>query len=268
MNTRGGSSAVDPGDIGPHGPGGAGAGRRAARRAPSGRNPPACARSGSGPGGSFGRAGWQPRDVQAVIVSRGPGSYTGLRVGIISAKTFAYATGCDLLAVDTFAALALQAPASVRARRCRGGCPARQGVRAIVPALGGRLASVVGACDPSGGRVARRAASERLGDGSGIAQVGGSVAGGCADRGGELVGAAAGESAATLAWRVTGRESATMRGRWSRCICGPVRRRNSGERGRRERGLFRAKVGQPMLDSGGSSGYRSVRAFALPEPRE
>lgn len=58
--------------------------------------------------------GWQPRDVQAVVVSRGPGSYTGLRVGIMSAKTFAYATGCVLLAVDTFAALARQAPASVQ----------------------------------------------------------------------------------------------------------------------------------------------------------
>jgi tRNA threonylcarbamoyladenosine biosynthesis protein TsaB len=56
---------------------------------------------------------WQPRDVQAVIVSRGPGSYTGLRVGIMSAKTFAYSAGCALIAVDTFAALALQAPPSV-----------------------------------------------------------------------------------------------------------------------------------------------------------
>jgi tRNA threonylcarbamoyladenosine biosynthesis protein TsaB len=57
--------------------------------------------------------GWRPRDIHAVIVSRGPGSYTGLRVGIMSAKTFAYATGCVLLAVDTFAALALQAPPSL-----------------------------------------------------------------------------------------------------------------------------------------------------------
>jgi tRNA threonylcarbamoyladenosine biosynthesis protein TsaB len=54
--------------------------------------------------------GWRPSDLQAVLVSRGPGSYTGLRVGIISAKAFAYATGCALLAVDTFAAVALQAP--------------------------------------------------------------------------------------------------------------------------------------------------------------
>lgn len=53
---------------------------------------------------------WKPRDLAAVIVSRGPGSYTGLRVGIMSAKTLAYAVGCKLLAIDTFAAIALQAP--------------------------------------------------------------------------------------------------------------------------------------------------------------
>ena len=53
--------------------------------------------------------GWKARDLDGVIVSRGPGSYTGLRVGVMSAKTLAYATGCALLAVDTFAAIALQA---------------------------------------------------------------------------------------------------------------------------------------------------------------
>jgi tRNA threonylcarbamoyladenosine biosynthesis protein TsaB len=57
--------------------------------------------------------GWRPRDVQGVIVSRGPGSYTGLRIGLMSAKTFAYATGCVVLAVDTFAAIARQAPDSL-----------------------------------------------------------------------------------------------------------------------------------------------------------
>ena len=56
---------------------------------------------------------WQARDLHAVVVSRGPGSYTGLRVGIMSAKTLAYATGCALIGVDTFAVVADQAPAGV-----------------------------------------------------------------------------------------------------------------------------------------------------------
>jgi len=53
----------------------------------------------------------QPRDLTGVMIGRGPGSYTGLRVGLMSAKAFAYATGCKLIAVDTFAAIAVQAPA-------------------------------------------------------------------------------------------------------------------------------------------------------------
>jgi tRNA threonylcarbamoyladenosine biosynthesis protein TsaB len=56
---------------------------------------------------------WKPRDIAAVVVSRGPGSYTGLRVGIMSAKAFAYATGCKLLMLETFAVIASQAPADV-----------------------------------------------------------------------------------------------------------------------------------------------------------
>jgi tRNA threonylcarbamoyladenosine biosynthesis protein TsaB len=50
--------------------------------------------------------GWRARDLDGVIVSRGPGSYTGLRVGLMSAKTLAYATGCALVAIDTFDAIA------------------------------------------------------------------------------------------------------------------------------------------------------------------
>jgi tRNA threonylcarbamoyladenosine biosynthesis protein TsaB len=54
--------------------------------------------------------GWKARELDAVLVSRGPGSYTGLRVGIMTAKTLAYATGCVLLGIDTFEAIARQTP--------------------------------------------------------------------------------------------------------------------------------------------------------------
>lgn len=51
-----------------------------------------------------------PREVGEVIVSLGPGSYTGLRVGVMSAKAFAYAVGSRLIAVPTFEAIAELAP--------------------------------------------------------------------------------------------------------------------------------------------------------------
>ncbi|MBC8113889.1 MAG: tRNA (adenosine(37)-N6)-threonylcarbamoyltransferase complex dimerization subunit type 1 TsaB [Candidatus Saccharimonas sp.] len=58
--------------------------------------------------------GAKPRDVKAVAVSKGPGSFTGLRVGLVCAKTFAYATGCQFVAVDTFEAIADNCPIQVR----------------------------------------------------------------------------------------------------------------------------------------------------------
>jgi tRNA threonylcarbamoyladenosine biosynthesis protein TsaB len=49
---------------------------------------------------------WRARDLAAVIVNIGPGSFTGLRVGIASAKALAFATGCALLGVPAFDAVA------------------------------------------------------------------------------------------------------------------------------------------------------------------
>lgn len=53
------------------------------------------------------------KSLHGVMVSLGPGSFTGLRVGVMSAKALAYATGCRLVAVPTFAAIAEQTPADV-----------------------------------------------------------------------------------------------------------------------------------------------------------
>jgi tRNA threonylcarbamoyladenosine biosynthesis protein TsaB len=59
------------------------------------------------------RVGWLPADVQLVAVATGPGSFTGLRIGVTTAKTFAYAVGCDVVGVPTLAAIATRAPSNV-----------------------------------------------------------------------------------------------------------------------------------------------------------
>jgi tRNA threonylcarbamoyladenosine biosynthesis protein TsaB len=51
-------------------------------------------------------AGWRPREVELVGVVVGPGSFTGLRVGVTAAKVLAWATGCKLVGVSAFDLLA------------------------------------------------------------------------------------------------------------------------------------------------------------------
>jgi tRNA threonylcarbamoyladenosine biosynthesis protein TsaB len=47
-------------------------------------------------------------DLNAVAVSQGPGSYTGLRIGVSSAKGFCYALNIPMIAIDTLQLLAKQ----------------------------------------------------------------------------------------------------------------------------------------------------------------
>lgn len=55
-------------------------------------------------------AGVSKSEVEAVAVSLGPGSFTGLRIGLAAGKGMAYAWGVPLVGVPTLAALAAQFP--------------------------------------------------------------------------------------------------------------------------------------------------------------
>ncbi|MCK4465133.1 MAG: tRNA (adenosine(37)-N6)-threonylcarbamoyltransferase complex dimerization subunit type 1 TsaB, partial [Bacteroidales bacterium] len=47
-----------------------------------------------------------PADLDAISVSKGPGSYTGLRIGVATAKGLSYGSNIPLIAVNTLQAMA------------------------------------------------------------------------------------------------------------------------------------------------------------------
>ncbi|MFM2212753.1 MAG: tRNA threonylcarbamoyladenosine biosynthesis protein TsaB [Bacteroidota bacterium] len=53
-------------------------------------------------------AGISVQQLNAVAVSKGPGSYTGLRIGVSTAKGLCYALGIPLISIDTLLILAKQ----------------------------------------------------------------------------------------------------------------------------------------------------------------
>src|SRR5262245_50788842 len=55
-------------------------------------------------------AGWPSKSVELVAVAVGPGSFTGLRIGVTTAKAFAYAVGAQVIGINTLAVLAHQSP--------------------------------------------------------------------------------------------------------------------------------------------------------------
>ena len=55
------------------------------------------------------QAGRAPADVGAVVVGTGPGPFTGLRVGLVTARTFAFARGVPVFGVCSLDAMAHQA---------------------------------------------------------------------------------------------------------------------------------------------------------------
>jgi len=64
---------------------------------------------------ALGDAGWQPRDLDGLAVAVGPGSFTGLRIGIATIKGLALALDRPIAAVPTLDAMAAGLPWAARA---------------------------------------------------------------------------------------------------------------------------------------------------------
>ena len=58
------------------------------------------------------KLGWKANDLEEVYVSAGPGSFTGLRIGITVAKTLAQVCGVRIVAVPSIEVIAANAPAN------------------------------------------------------------------------------------------------------------------------------------------------------------
>ena len=63
--------------------------------------------------GVLAAAGLAADDVERLVVGRGPGSYTGVRMGLITARTLAFSLRIPAAGVSTLAALAEGSPGAV-----------------------------------------------------------------------------------------------------------------------------------------------------------
>ncbi|NOV00303.1 tRNA (adenosine(37)-N6)-threonylcarbamoyltransferase complex dimerization subunit type 1 TsaB [Paenibacillus planticolens] len=73
----------------------------------------------------------KPKDLQSVAAGQGPGSYTGVRIAVSVAKTFAWSLGLDLIGVSSLEAMALGGAMKGQGER-------DNGLTWVVPLLDGR----------------------------------------------------------------------------------------------------------------------------------
>ena len=109
--------------------------------------------------------GWKVSDCSAVAVSKGPGSYTGLRVGVSTAKGLCFGAGIPLISTGTLDTLVWQA-------RDEGLLP--DGCRYVIPMIDARRMEVyTGIFTPDGHQISPTVAQvvtegsfrEQLGEG-------------------------------------------------------------------------------------------------------
>lgn len=71
------------------------------------------------------KAGIEKEEIDCISVNLGPGSFTGIRIGVVFAKGMAYALGTKLVAVDAFEAIGAEAldmlPAGIICEERNGG---------------------------------------------------------------------------------------------------------------------------------------------------
>ncbi|MDT0675042.1 tRNA (adenosine(37)-N6)-threonylcarbamoyltransferase complex dimerization subunit type 1 TsaB [Autumnicola musiva] len=91
--------------------------------------------------------GFKPEDLDAVAISKGPGSYTGLRIGVSAAKGLCFALNIPLISIPTLSSLALQV-------KVNGGY--------IIPMLDARRMEVYSAVFDSGYKEIRETRAEIL----------------------------------------------------------------------------------------------------------
>lgn len=60
--------------------------------------------------GCLAEAGWKRSDIELVAVSVGPGSYTGVRVGVAAARALGYALGVDVIGICSLDVIAENGP--------------------------------------------------------------------------------------------------------------------------------------------------------------
>lgn len=56
------------------------------------------------------RVNWKPEDLDRVVVAKGPGSYTGIRIAVTTAKTLAMTLGIDLVGISSLETVAAGIP--------------------------------------------------------------------------------------------------------------------------------------------------------------